>query len=144
MTYRRSCSVIGTFCIATIFNGYINLLMSLPFVGNLPVQFSYENETHPLRKHNLHRFGLRPKRCRKGISPIAMVRPDVRRTSRLMPLESASPLEKGLDPKPSVIKTGRLCELSSVELRPKTVSLTNSLTQLPRGIPRPRRTKSGP
>ena len=26
----------------------------------------------PLGKHNLHRFGLRPNRCRKGISPIAM------------------------------------------------------------------------
>ena len=57
---RRSCSVIGTICIATIFNGYIKLCESQPFIGNLPVQFSYENETHPLRKHMLHQFGLRP------------------------------------------------------------------------------------
>ena len=92
-----------------IFNGYIGLYEPLPFVGNLPVQFSYENETHPLWKHNLHRFGLRPNRCRKGISLIAEMRLDVRRTSRLMPLESASLLEKG-GRKTFVTKTGNVCE----------------------------------
>ena len=49
------------------------------------------------------------------ISPIAMVRLDVRRTSRLMSLDSASPLEKGLDPKPFVTKTGS-CANKSVGL----------------------------
>ena len=66
MKNRRSCSVIETHCKATIFNGYINLLMSLPFVGNLPVQFSYENETHPLGGHMLHGIGLRPISAQDG------------------------------------------------------------------------------
>ncbi len=57
-----------------------------------------------------------------------------------MSLDSASPLEKGLDPKPFVIKTGSVCELSCVNETPKTVSLTNSLAQLSRVILRPRRT----
>ena len=37
MKYFRSCSVIGTHCKATIFNGYIKSYASLPFIGNLPV-----------------------------------------------------------------------------------------------------------
>ena len=41
-----------------------------------------------------------------------------------MSLDSANPLEKGLDPKPFVTKTGSVCELSSVSKSPKTVSLT--------------------
>ena len=81
---------------------------------------------------------------RMGISLSAEMRLDVRRTSRLMPLDSANPLEKGLDPKPFVTKTGSVYELSSVNKSPKTVSLTNSLAQLPRVLLRPRRTKSGP
>ena len=81
--------------------GYIGLYEPLPFVGNLPVQFSYENETHPLRKHNLHGIGLRPISAQKGDFALCGERP------KALPLESASPLEKGLDPKPFVIKTGR-------------------------------------
>ena len=46
--------------------GYIIRLLSLSFVGNLPVQFSYENETHPLRKHMLHGIGLRPISAQDG------------------------------------------------------------------------------
>ena len=48
-------------CIMLPFSmGYIELYEPLPFIGDLPVQFSYENETPPLRKHNLHGIGLRP------------------------------------------------------------------------------------
>ena len=46
--------------------GYIELYEPLPFIGDLPVQFSYENETPPLRKHNLHGIGLRPISAQKG------------------------------------------------------------------------------
>ena len=66
MTNCRSCSVVGTHCKAAIFNGYINSYETIPFVGNLPVQFSYENETHPLRKHMLHGIGLRPISAQDG------------------------------------------------------------------------------
>ena len=83
--------------------GYINPYWTIPFVGNLPVP------KPSVREHNLHRFGLRPNRCRKGISLIAEMRLDVRRTSRLMPLESASLLAKG-GRKTFVTKTGNVCE----------------------------------
>ena len=119
MKYRRSCSVVGKCCKATIFNGYIKLCKSLPFIGNQTL-FVPKPSTGV---HNLHQFGLRPNRCRKGISPIAMMRLDVRRTSRLMPLETATLLEKG-GRKTSITKTGNLCELSGVSKSPKTVSLT--------------------
>ena len=66
MKNRRSCSVVGTSCIAAIFNGYIGLYEPIPFIGNLPVQFSYENETHPLRKHMLPGIGLRPISAQDG------------------------------------------------------------------------------
>ena len=36
-TNRRSCSVVGTHCMASIFNGYIGLYEPIPFIGNLPV-----------------------------------------------------------------------------------------------------------
>ena len=68
---------------------------------------------------------------RMGISPIAMVRLDVRRTSRLMSLDSANPLEKGLDPKP-LSRRRAACAFkipSCVNGGTKTVSLTNSLAQ---------------
>ena len=47
-----------------------------------------------------------------------------------------------LDPKPYIIKTGSLCKSPSVNKSPKTVSLTNSLTQFPRVLLKPRRIKA--
>ena len=66
----------------------------------------------------LHGIGLRPISAQDGDFALCGERP------KALPLESASPLEKGLDPKPFVTKTGSVCELLSVELRSKTVSLT--------------------
>ena len=123
MKYRRSCSVVGTLYEAAFSMRYIKLYEPEPFIGNLPVQFSYENETHPLRKHMLPGIGLRPISAQDGDFALCGERP------KALPLETASPLEKGLDPKPFVIKTGRLCKLSCVSESPKTVSLTNSLAQ---------------
>ena len=60
----------------------------------------------PLRKHNLHGIGLRPISAQKGDFAHCDGRP------KALPLESASPLEKGLDPKPFVIKSGRICVIT--------------------------------
>ena len=100
MKYFRSCSVIGTFCKASIFNGHIKLYESLLFVGNLPVQFSYENETHPLGGHMLHGIGLRPISAQDGDFAHCDERPET------LSLDSANPLEKGLDPKPLSLRRG--------------------------------------
>ena len=81
----------------------------------------------------LHGIGLRPMSAQEGDFALCGERP------KTLSLDSASPLEKGLDPKPFVIKTGSVCELSCVNETSKTVSLTNSLAQSPRGILRPRR-----
>ena len=86
-----------------IFNGYINSYKPLPFIGNLPVQFSYENETHPLRKHMLPGIGLRPISAQDGDFALCGERP------KALPLESATLLEKG-GRKTFVTKTGSVCE----------------------------------
>ena len=48
----------------------------------------------------LHGIGLRPMSAQKGDFALCGERP------KALPLEFASPLEKGLDPKPFVTKTG--------------------------------------
>ena len=74
-------------------------------------RFSFRTKTKPIPDGSIICTELDCVQCprRKGISLSAEMRLDVRRTSRLMSLDSASPLEKGLDPKPFVTKTGSLC-----------------------------------
>ena len=81
----------------------------------------------------LHGIGLRPMSAQEGDFALCGERP------KTLSLDSANPFHKRAGPQNVVTKTGSKCVLSSVSQCPKTVSLTNSLAQSPRGILRPRR-----